>query len=187
MSKSDERPLPGKTSKEADRKQLRLARDQGDAFTKSLEAMREEAGRGKSIKVQDYMISYAEENAEGMYEWTNGQLEWRNPDFENCHLEITVQDSQDGRFIPYLDVSVSIFPSGDDEQLLTVKLPFLWHPWLFHYGTNIAIPESGNYDLLVSVSELKVNRHDHENGQRYTHPVETLFTNVPLTTGQKRN
>jgi len=180
--------LPGKPSKEADRKQLRVAQGEGDAVKRSLAAMRHETGRGKSIRVRDMLISCSEEHAEGLYIWEGDQLVWHNPsENENAHLEIVVEDAHDGRFIPYLDVTASIFKAAQDEPLLTVTLPFLWHPWLYHYGANLAMPGDGNYDLLIQVSNLKVNRHDKENGNRYTQPAEVRFENIPFTTGQKLN
>lgn len=188
MAKSDRTSFPGKPSKESTPEQLRLARDQGDRYKAALEAMRHETGRGASIEVRDMVISYSEENAEGMYEWQDDQLVWRNPDPEqNAHLEIAVQDAHDGRFIPYLDVKVTVFESGKDEPLFSVDLPFLWHPWLYHYGSNVHLPHEGMYDLLVNVSELRIGRHDMENGDRYTHAAEVRFERAPLVTGQKLN
>lgn len=180
------REVPGKESKEADKQQLKIARDQGDSFDKSVQAMRKETGRGKSIKVQDYLVTYTEENAEGLYEWEGKQLVWHNPERDNAHIEIVVEDAADGRFVPYLDVRATVFDSGKDKPLQELELPFMWHPWLYHYGTNLKI-DSGTYDLLVFISELHTPRHDKQNGKRFTKPVEVRFDNVSVTTGQKMN
>jgi len=62
--------------------------------------IQEEAGRGAEQPAGDYLVGYAVEAAEGMYELRDGRLGWRSPQAENLHLEITVRDRADGRFVP---------------------------------------------------------------------------------------
>lgn len=51
-----------------------------------------------------------------------------------------------------------------------------WHPWIYHYGRNWAVPGKGDYKVHVRVEAPTFPRHDHENGRRYTEPVEADFT-----------
>ncbi len=68
---------------------------------------------------------------------------------------------------------------GEHEQ------PFLWHPWLYHYGLNWQLPGSGEYTLKVHVKAPDFMRHDEKNGKRYPKDVEVVFENVQIETGRK--
>ena len=77
----------------------------------------------------------------------------------------------------------------EDEQgkeIGTHEQPFLWHPWLYHYGRNWEIPDSGTYTLRVHVDAPEFGRHDSKNGKRYAKPVDITFEGVSIETGQKR-
>lgn len=174
------------TSKEANEQQLRLAREQGDALRHAIAAMKEETGHAEQIRAGDYLIGFAAEKAEGLYTWRDGELEWSEPGDENVHIEIVVADAEDGRFLPGLDVSVTV--NGADERELGSHVhPLLWHPWLFHYGRNWAVQGNGPYELVVRVGPLRLPRHDKVNGNRFVEPVEVRFRNVTFETGQKRS
>lgn len=177
-------------SNEANSEQLRLAVNQGDAYQDAVEEMTQHEAHGEEKAAGDYLIGYAVEKAEGMYRYQtsllNKQLEWVEPKDENAHIEITVRDGADGRFIPGLDVRVTIIDQNGKE-LETHKHQFLWHPWLFHYGRNWIIPENGEYTLKVHIDPPDFPRHDHLNGKRYVDPVDVYFTGVNIETGHKRS
>ena len=63
--------------------------------------------------------------------------------------------------------------------------PFLWHPWIYHYGRNWTLPSEGIYTIIVNVDVPMFPRHDKKNGQRYLKPAEVRFENVSIKTGQK--
>lgn len=182
---NDELRTTGRISNEANDEQLKIARVQGSAYAQALEAMHHETGYVATQVQGDYAISLTTESAEGCYMWEGDQLVWRNPDKENAHIEVAVTDARDGRFIPYLHVMAAISKSGSNEQLCSQDLPFMWHSWLYHYGSNIVIPEDGEYDIVVTVGVLPAMRHDKQNGQRYTQPASATFESVPIKTGQK--
>lgn len=185
MSRSG-RP-PERRSEESNREQLELAVRQGDALQEALAAMDEESESGVLVqRAGDYEIGIAVEEAEGM--WTRadgGQLEWQNPADENAHVEVCVRDGADGRFVPELDVTVTLV-DPDGHEVGTHRQPFLWHPWLYHYGRNWAVPREGEYTIRVRVEPPRFMRHDHENGRRYAEPVEVRFDDVAIETGAKR-
>jgi uncharacterized protein involved in high-affinity Fe2+ transport len=177
---------PGAVSDEAEKDQLKLAKQQGKAYQKTLKEMTEnEAADGGTKEADDYLVGYAVEEAEGMYEWNSeGDLVWRNPDKENAHVEITVMDKLDGRFIPSLEVTASL-TSSDGQEIGPHEQPFLWHSWLYHYGRNWVVPASGSYSLQVTIQPPKFLRHDKANGNRYQKPVTVTFDDVHIATGQK--
>lgn len=174
---------PTGASNEADPDQLDVARAEGDAYLRALEAMREESGA--VVKhAGDFLVALVQENAEGMYEPRDGRLVWHEaPEDANGHLEVAVADAADGRFVPGLDVSVTVSRGG--ERVLDTRLPFLWHPFLHHYGTNFTMPGAGAYDVQVHIDPPTFMRHDPVNGKRYEHPVEVAFLNVEFEPGRK--
>lgn len=176
---------PMETSDEATREQLEMARQQGEAYVKALNHMaQEEADDGGEQPAGDYIVAYAVEKAEGMYHLENGQLQWQEPQDANCHIEVSVRDAADNRFIPGLNVQVRVIASNGDDVGRHRHL-MLWHPWLFHYGRNWKVPSDGKYTLQVHIEAPDFPRHDKKNGKRYGDDVEVTFENVQIKTGQK--
>lgn len=181
---AEKNPPPAKPSDEADEKQLKMAQAEGDAYQKSLEYMANQvAHTGDTQQAGDYIVAFAQEEAEGMYHLKNGELEWVEPDDENCHFEVSVVDATDHRFIPHLDVNLTVLDSQGD-LVGTRKMPFLWHPGLYHYGANWKLPGDGKYTLRIKIAAPTFTRHDKTNGKRYAEPVEVEFKDVSVKTGQ---
>ena len=169
-------------SDEATRQQLNLARQQGEVFGKALEHMiTEVADLGKEMRAGHYLVGYAIEKAEGMYQPDeNGELIWHEPEDENMHLEVSVRDAADGRFIPELTVHARLIDSeGVDAGYH--QQPFIWHPWVYHYGRNWQIEKSGDYTLEIHIEAPTFHRHDKENGRRYADDVEVTFSAVKIS------
>lgn len=175
-----------KPSDEANQEQLRLARQQGDAFQQAVDEMTRKEAHGAEQRAGDYLVGYAVEKAEGLYHLDAGQLRWQEPQKENAHLEIVVRDGADGRFIPGLTVYATLIDASGNE-IGTHRQPFLWHPWLYHYGRNWVVPGDGEYTLRVKVEPPDFHRHDKTNGLRYAQTVEAEFKGVRIQTGQKRS
>lgn len=177
---------PRKPSDEATEEQLRLANEQGHQYKVALEHMTNKvADDGGEVAAGDYLVGYAVEKAEGMYMFHDGSLEWHEPaKDENVHIEVAVRDGADGRFLPGLDVQVTVL-DGEGKEIGTHKQPFLWHPWLFHYGRNWHVPGDGTYKLKVRIEPPTFMRHDRENGKRYTKPEVVEFDRVSIETGQE--
>lgn len=174
---------PAKVSAEADQEQLGLAKEQGDAYGRALAYMTNAVARGGQRPAGDYVVAYAVEKAEGMYDLVDGKLVWREPDDANLHIEVAVTDAADGRFIPGLTVSVTL-ADGADNTLGPYVQPFLWHPSLYHYGRNWTVPRDGEYTLRVHIDPPTFPRHDKVNGRRYANPVDVEFPRVRITTGR---
>ena len=71
-------------------------------------------------------------------------------------------------------------------EIGTHHQPFVWHPWLYHYGRNWRVPGDGEYILRIRIEAPEFPRHDRVNGRRYATPVDGEFPGVMITTGQKR-
>jgi hypothetical protein len=176
---------PMEKSDEANKEQLQMAIDQGMAYKTALDHMaNEEADDGGEVHIGDYLVAYAVESAEGMYHMQSGGLEWIEPGDENCHIEISVRDAADQRFIPYLDITVEVL-EADGNSLGSHTQPFVWHPWLYHYGRNWQVPGDGEYTLKVSIKAPDFPRHDEKNGERYGDDVNVKFEGVRINAGQK--
>lgn len=171
---------PFRASDEATRDHLKLAKKQGDAFQEALEEMTQNVAQSGTEKpAGHYRVGYAVERPEGMYEVHNGQLKWHEPKKENIHIEISVRDGADGRFVPALDVQVTVL-DADGKKVGSHPHPFLWHPWLYHYGRNWELPGDGEYTIRVHIDMPKFHRHDKTNGERYLSPVDVEFPNIPI-------
>ena len=177
---------PMKSSKELTQVQLKFARQQGDALGKTLDYMMNQEAHGDEIAAGEYRIGYAVENAEGMWVMRDGKLTWQNPQQENAHIEVSVRDGADGRFVPALNVTATLI-GADGKEVGTHQQPFLWHPWLYHYGRNWTLPRDGQYTLRIHIDPPTFSRHDKENGNRFAQPVEVEFQHVTIKTGQKLN
>jgi Fe2+ transport protein len=174
---------PMRDSNEANSEQLAVARREGDTYGRALQAMAAEEG-ALAVHAGDYLVAFVNEKAEGMYELDSGQLVWREaaPD-ANVHLEVAVADAGDGRFVPGLSIHVDV--ERDGRPVVSTDLPFLWHPFLYHYGGNAKVPDAGLYDVLVRVAPASFMRHDPVNGRRYAEPVQARFERVPFANGRK--
>lgn len=179
---------PMEDSDEADQALLRLAREQGEATQKALAYMlHQQAVAGEETRAGDYLVAYAVEYAEGYYAKNGDRLDYMRTEDStatNVHVEVCVRDGADGRFIPGLTVYVTLIdPQG--HELGTKREPFMWHPWLYHYGENWRVPGSGDYRLRIRIEQPDFRRHDVQNGKRFREPVRVEFAHVPIRAGQK--
>jgi hypothetical protein len=177
---------PMRASDEATTKQLELAREQGQVFKKAVKEMTTEEAEGKEKRVDDYFIGYAVEEAEGMYHLHDGELKWQDPEDENVHVEVVVRDGADGRFVPGLTIYATLI-DDQGQEVGTHEQPFIWHPWLHHYGRNWRVPGDGEYTLRVRIETPDFMRHDKINGKRFARPATVEFEKVKIETGQKKS
>ena len=175
---------PIEESNEAGPEQLDTAPEPGDAYGRALQAMADEDGVAV-IRAGDYVVALITEQAEGMYAPDDsGRLVWREaPEEANAHIEVAVADGADGRFVPGLDVTVTVLDG--EQELFGAPAPFLWHPFLHHYGCNVRVPEKGPYTVLVEIAPPSWIRHDPVNGRRYESAVDVVFDDVSFEPGRK--
>jgi len=170
---------------EASKEGLRLAKEAGEAYRRMVDYFLEKvATAGATQRAGDYLVGVATEEAEPLWYLLGGRLELKEPAAgQNAHLEVVVMDAADHRFVPELTIDVSVARGGDDVG--TFRLPFLWHPTMYHYGHSIHIDEAGEYDLTVSIAPPTFGRHDKTNGRRYAEPISVIFKGIRLEPGRK--
>lgn len=174
---------PMRPSNEAQPGQLDIARAEGNEYFRALKAMEEESGAVLQ-PAGDYLVALVQEDAEGMYGCTPDGLVWHEAaEHANGHLEIAVADAADGRFVPGLEIVATVSRGGT--EVFTSRLPFLWHPFLHHYGCNFAMPGPGEYTARVHIARPEFMRHDPVNGRRYAEAVEVTFTDIRFEPGRK--
>jgi Fe2+ transport protein len=180
------RKPPEKPSDEADRHQIAMAKREGAAYHASLKYMAYEvADNGGQKQAGDYIVAFAQERAEGMYMLeSEGALVWDEPTDQNCHLEISVSDAGDQRFIPYLHIMATLTPKTG-KPVGPFEVPFVWHPGLYHYGRNVKVPGDGTYRLDLVIKPPTFMRHDKVNGVRYSKTVEVTFESIKIKTGKE--
>lgn len=167
-------------SEEATTEQLQMAQRQGRVLEEALDHMMSEVvDDSQQVEAGPYLVAYAIEKAEGMWMPENGELVWHEPEEENIHLEVAVRDAADGRFIPGLTVHARFVDSQNNDAGMH-EVPFIWHPWLYHYGRNWKVPKNGGYTLYVHIEAPTFHRHDPMNGNRYGQDVEVEFSPVKI-------
>jgi hypothetical protein len=172
-------------SNEVEADQLEVARAQGAAYRRALEAMDKESG-AVLAEAGEYLVAFVQENAEGMYELEDGRLVWREaPEQANVHLEIAVADAADGRFVPGLEIELTVLDG--DRELFSTPMPFLWHPYLYHYGANARVDGDGPFTVRARIAAPTFMRHDPVNGKRYAEPVEVTFPDRTFKPGRKES
>ncbi len=162
-----------------------MARAEGEAYKTSLDYMVDNvAGSGAKQRAGDYIVAYAQERAEGMYGLQKeGTLAWVEPDGENCHLEVSVSDAADGRFIPGLAIEATLIPEHG-EPIGPFEVPFVWYPGLYHYRRNIQVQGRDRYDLHIKIAPPEFMRHDKDNGRRYASTIEVDFLGIEVSPGK---
>jgi len=95
-------------------------------------------------------------------------------------VEIAVLDGADERFVPGLTVTGTLI-DPDGNEVGTHQHEMLWHPMLYHYGRNWAVPADGEYTLKVHIDPPTFMRHDEINGWQ---PVDVTFESVKVERGQ---
>lgn len=172
---------PSEETKAAKAHQHAHAHAQGDAYKTAVhEMINTVAHDGGEKHAGEFIVAYATEKGEAIYHLENGGLRLEEPESGQAHFEVSVRDAEDHRFVPGLDVTITVF-GPDGAEVSTTRLPMLWHPWLYHYGANLDMPTDGDgYRLVVNVEAGTFGRHDKTNGRRYTNPVQVEFTNVKV-------
>ena len=200
--------LPGQPPlTQAEEKDTTLANAQGDAYHETTLAMYKQATDGKDKPLGDYHVGYAIEYAEAYWYFPaiengnahaahtaqlpsepSGRLRYTG-DVEasarrNGHVEIAVLEERTGRFMPGLQVTGTLTDAqGNDFGKKDV--PFMWHPWLYHYGENWRVSGDGTYRLRVHADAPPYRRYGRETGKALANAIDTDFENVKILAGQK--
>jgi hypothetical protein len=157
-----------------------LSRKLGDATNTSYSAYTEDLVHTMR-RTDDYIISLAFENADGTFEkQAGGDLDWETPEnYGMFHVHVVVQDRDDKRFVPYLDVTVRIY---DNENKLVTEsaAPFVWNPYSYHYGFDTILPDDGKYSAEIAIKSPDFARNHKVHGKRYMDDVLTKLGPVEI-------
>ena len=169
-----------------DPKKQDVARKQGEAFDAALEIMSQDVDTCLSVHKDDYIITIACEEAEGSYVPADEKsLTWNAPGKPlNKHIEIVVQDADDHRFLPELSIRCTMRDTNGD-GIAEFELPFMWHPFMFHYGSDVELPGEGDYRFSLTIGQPEFGRHDELNGARYKTAVQVDLGPLHLKPGRK--
>lgn len=177
----------GSASNESPKNGELLARAEGDALGRSLyEMIGGEAVNGTVMHLGDYLVAVGVEYSEGYWAMRKDDLHYFSA-FEqsaarNAHVEVGVMDGGTGRALPDLKVTATLIRDG--KPVGTMSQPFMWHPWLFHYGENWRIPRSGRYDIRVHVDAPAFRRYG-DAATRFASAIDTTFTGIKIVAGEK--
>lgn len=135
--------------------------------------------RAEKKTAGDYEIAYRVGPAKGLYEFSAGKLEWKEPQEENAHLDVLVTDAADGRQVSGLHVEATLL-DRKGARAAANHLPYVWDPQENHYGSNVNVPESGTYMLQVHIYPATFPRTDKERGERYVADTHVQFEDVRI-------
>jgi len=64
--------------------------------------------------------------------------------------------------------------------------PFMWHPWLYHYGENWRVPKSGkHYRIRARFDVPPWHRYGQNAGRRFAQGAEVEFDDIEIKSGEK--
>lgn len=186
----------------AEERETTLAAAQGDAYHQTTLAMYAQANDGKDKPLGEYHVGYAIEYAEAYWHFPEdghggqtaranqppGKLRYASrvegSGEHNAHVEVAVLEERTGRFLPGLHV-VGTVTDAQGHALGTQDIPFMWHPWLYHYGENWRVTGNGTYRLHVRAEAPPYRRYGRETGRALASALDTDFDDVKMLAGQK--
>lgn len=117
---------------------------------------------GGEQRVGPWRIAYIVEPAEGWFERGAGEeLRWRAPAAgETHHIELLPIEAQTGRLVPEVPITLAVLDERG-ERVARQQLP-MYYAEFFHYASNFAIPQAGEYTLQATLGPPALRRHGEE-------------------------
>lgn len=165
-----------------------IARLPGKAFKHTLKDMYKQANDGKDTVTGDYFVAVAVEYAEGWWHYAGDKFRYKVENEEsgktNAHVEVAICDAKTTRFMHDMNIQATLY---ENSKLIGTKHePFMWHPWLYHYGENWRVPmASKHYRIHVHFDPPPYKRYGRLYGKQFTKPVDIDFDDIHIKTGQK--
>ncbi|MGN6566583.1 MAG: iron transporter [Flavipsychrobacter sp.] len=165
-----------------------IAKLSGKAFKHTLKDMYKQANDGKDTIAGDYFVAVAVEYAEGWWHYAGDKFRYKIENEEsgktNAHVEVAICDAKTTRFMHDMNVQATLYE--DSKSIGTKHEPFMWHPWLYHYGENWRVPmASKHYRIHVHFDPPPYKRYGRLYGKQFTDPVDLDFDDIHIKTGQK--
>jgi hypothetical protein len=182
------RPMPTALLSAVEERLAGHAGLQGGAMGRAVRAMNQQATSGASQLTADYRVEAAVEYAEAYWFCDPNALAYKSEveasSAENCHIEIAPRDAWTGRFLPELNVTVTVWDS-EGREIGTRPQPLMWHPWLYHYGENWRVPRSGRYRIRATFPPPAWPRYGATMGRRFAQGATIEFRELRIKSGEK--
>jgi len=171
------------------REAVNLSRAEGGAIDHPLaELLRSVGTSGSQERSGDYRVAVIVRHGRGAWKSRNGKLGYEAPDANIgpvSHIDVIIRDAVTGRFIPGLKVRVTVL-NARKREIDTYSLPFMWHPWLNHYGLNIPDPGKGRYTIRVHADAPALRRYGSTALRKFNKPVDASIRNIRFDTDEAR-
>jgi uncharacterized protein involved in high-affinity Fe2+ transport len=167
------------------REAIDLARREGNAVDGSLADLLQNHGSGSEVRSGDYRVAAIVQSSTGHWEAQAGKLRYVHPDsgaVGSVHLDVTVRDAATGRVVPGLSVRATVLNSRRKE-VATYHLPFMWHPWMNHYGLNVPVPGRGAYTIRVRADAPAFRRYGSTALKKFNRPINVQLLGVQFEAG----
>jgi len=165
-----------------------LARDEGAVVDRPLSALlRDGDVSGSQVRSGDYKVTVLVREARGYWNVRNGSLGFVDPNSSVgpvAHLDVIVRDATTGRFVPGLKVRATILNSRKKE-VDTYPMPFMWHPWVNHYGLSVPMPGSGRYTVRVRTDAPAFRRYGSTALKKFNRAVDVSVRGVSFAKVEK--
>lgn len=160
---------------------VNLAREEGEAIIRPLTSILHSAGTsGSQQRAGDYNVAVVVGAAKGAWRAQNRKLSYDEPSINIgpvAHIDVSIRDATTGRFVPGLKVRLTILDSHRKE-IDTYYMPFMWHPWMNHYGLNVPVPGNGRYTVRVRADAPAFRRYGSTALKKFNKPVDVSIRNV---------
>jgi uncharacterized protein involved in high-affinity Fe2+ transport len=170
------------------RQAVAIARQEGTATDRPIAALLRGANTsGSQLSSGDYKVAVIVQPARGYWEARNGKLSYvdsNNNVGSVVHMDVIIRDATTGRLLPGLNVRATVLNSRKKE-IGTYAMPFMWHPWMNHYGLDVAVPENGRYTIRVRADAPAFRRYGSTALRKFNRVIDAEFRNVRLATPKK--
>lgn len=167
--------------------QLRLARAEGASVRRATDALlataRPSVGQRRA---GNFEVAIAAGPPSSLWTVAGGALRYHahpaTGGANDVHLDVVVRDVRTGRFLPGLPVTATVLDARG-RAAWSGALPFMWHPWLSHYGSNVRLRATGRYTVRVHIGAPPFRRYmPNEIGRgEFVHPEDVVFRKLPIT------
>ncbi len=170
------------------REAIELARGEGDAVDLPLAGvLRDPDASGSQVRSGDYKVAVVVQRARGAWEDRAGKLTFTSPDSDIgpiAHIDVMVRDATSGRLVPDLNVRATILDSRK-RAIDTYSMPFMWHPWMNHYGLNVPVPGSGRYTVRIRADAPAFRRYGSSALKKFNKAIDAEVRGVRFLTAEK--
>ncbi len=170
------------------RQATQLASSEGEAVDRPMaDLLRSADASGSQARSGDYKVAVVVRSARGYWEARNGKLNYASPTNSvgpTAHIDVSIRDATTGRFVPDLKVRVTVLDSRKKE-IDTYATPFMWHPWMNHYGLNMPVPGPGRYTIRVRAEAPAFRRYGSMALKKFNRPIDVEVHNVRFVIAEK--